>query len=117
MYHCHIHFYLAGCGKAAFRVLKALPPLENFTHSIAESDGLERALLEKADVILADLSRMDAGQALELLRDGKRPDAECILIAGQPQMEQLAEARGWADDLWAGPLSEQALRLRLTRWQ
>ncbi len=117
MYHCHIHFYLAGCGKAAFRVLKALPPLENFTHSIAESDGLEPALLEKADVILTDVSRMDAGRALELLRDGKRPDAECILIAGQPQLEQLAEALEWADDLWAGPLSEQALRLRLTRWQ
>jgi len=101
MYHCHIHFYLAGRQKRLFEYIKGMPPLEHFTHSFIESDTPQEALAARADVILADLHGIDAKDALRILTFGKVREAELILLADKEQTmalkEELAQVRAYAD--------------------
>ena len=89
MYHCHIHFYLAGRQKRLFEYIKGMPPLEHFTHSFIESDTPQEALAARADVILADLHSIDAKDALRILTFGKVREAELILLADKEQTMAL----------------------------
>ena len=59
MYHCHIHFYLAGRSCQIFETIKMISPLEHFAHTFIESERPEEDLAAKADVILADLQEFD----------------------------------------------------------
>ncbi len=59
MYTCSLHIYFAGHPCHAFDVIKKMPALEHFTHIFSESDEAEASLSAKADVIIADLSRMN----------------------------------------------------------
>ena len=54
MYRCHILFYLAGEMCRAFEQIKALTPLEFFTHEFLESAAPEVELSSGADVIFAN---------------------------------------------------------------
>ena len=58
MYHCKLNFYLAGRDQALWDTIRALPPLEGFSHSFLASDEPQEALAVQADVILADFRCM-----------------------------------------------------------
>ena len=81
MYHCHIHFYLAGSQKRIFEIIKEMPP----------SDTPQEALAARADVIIADLHGLDPREALRILTFGKVKEAELILLADKEQSLSLAE--------------------------
>jgi len=118
MYHCYIHIYLAGFQDGTGEALRSIPPLERFTHSFTESARPQPELTAEADVILADLRNLGAGEDLRVLAAGMKPEAELILIAGAEQMESLAEETlSGAKDVWTAPLSEKALRFRFRKWQ
>ncbi len=118
MYRCHVQFYLLTHKSKEFAALKSMPPLENFTHTFAESGSVEETLLRKADVILADL-REQGEETLKALSAGKREDAQLILMTTSEQAASLALSGGLeaAADLWLLPMSEGELRFRFLRWQ
>ena len=53
MYHCHLQLYLVGVPQELAQVLKAIPPLERFTHHFLENAAPRRELAAQADWILA----------------------------------------------------------------
>lgn len=59
MYHCNVHFYLAGHQRKLFEIIKGMSPLAHFTHEFSESSRPDADLAAKADVILADLQDME----------------------------------------------------------
>ncbi len=117
MYHCHIHFYLAGRQKRLFEIIKEMPPLEHFTHGFIESDTPQEALAARADVILADLRGIDVKEALRILTFGKVREAELILLAEKGQTMALKEELSEVRDIWTSPMSEDELRFHFLRWQ
>ena len=113
MYHCHVQIYLAGSSCEAFETVKGMPPLEHFSHSFLESAGLDEGLAAQADLILADLGAV--GDAAALLAC-KRPEAECILLAGREDISHLVVLPG-VSDIWTLPLEVEEARFRFLRWQ
>ena len=81
MYHCRICFYLTGHQGKVFETIKKMAPLEHFSHEFLESGKPEKALTEKADVILVDLQGLDMSEDLHNLVIEKKKDAELILLA------------------------------------
>lgn len=63
MYHCHIHFHLAGVREDVSAVIEGMEPLVCFTHEFARSEGIQEALQNGADVVIADLRDMDVKEA------------------------------------------------------
>ena len=59
MYHCHLRIYLIGCQPGTIEVIKAVPPLEQFSHTFSESARPDGALADQADLILADVRALD----------------------------------------------------------
>ena len=116
MYHCHIRFYLVGCGPEILEILRQIPPLEAFTHAFAEGSRPQAEETSRADVIIARLRGPQAQEDLAALRAGKRPEAELILLAdGFPS---LAGADLTAvQDIWPASMSREELRFRFGRWQ
>ena len=117
MYRCQLHFYLAGYRRDIFETIREMPPLERFTHTFSESVEPEQALAAAADVILADLREMEARTALEALLADKGREAECILIAEQSQLADLADLLPELTDVWTAPMPQEAVRFRFLRWQ
>ena len=117
MYHCHLQIYFTGCQDSCFEAIREMPPLEPFTHTFLESDGIEQALAQKADVILADLQGRDAAYEISRLISWKKPEAEIILLADKEQMEALAGYLPEIKDIWTLPISDEELRFRFLRWQ
>ena len=117
MYHCHIHFYLAGSQDRLFDIIKKAAPLEPFTHTFTESDSPRKDLAAKADVILANIQDMDAREALETLLSGKREEAELILLADKGQIGALSASFSHIRDIWTLPMSEEEASFRFLRWQ
>ncbi len=117
MYHCHIHFYLAGNSRQVFEIIKEMPPFEYFTHEFWESERPESALTAKADMILADLRDIDVQEALPLLIAEKSEKAELILLAEKEQMASLESALPDIKDIWILPMSDGEIRFRFLRWQ
>ena len=114
MYHCHIQICLIGDQQELFETVKAMPPLERFSHVFTENGGEEAA---QADVILADLRDMDAGQTARTLAGQMKPDAELIVIADKDQMTELSSSLPRIADVWIAPLSEEELAFRFLRRQ
>ena len=117
MYHCHAQLYFIGGEEALFAPLRAMPPLEYFTHSFQESREPAEEPAAGADLILADLRSLDAAQAVRDLARWKRPEAELIALAGPGQAEGLAGQLSELADLWTLPMSEAELRFHFLRWQ
>ncbi|MCM1266353.1 MAG: GGDEF domain-containing protein [Bacteroidales bacterium] len=118
MYHCHICFYLISEQRELFAVLQEMPRFLNFTHEYIQSDAPDPELAVEADVILADVSRMQAEETLSFLISHKKAEAELILLADKEQTEALTEAYDEEiADIWVMPLSESELRFRLSHWQ
>lgn len=117
MYHCHIHFYLAGGQNKVFEMLKEMSPLSHFTHTFSESIEPERALVTDADVIFAYLHNMDVQKTLQTLLSCKRERSELILLADKEQIPLLTGFLTEIKDIWITPLSEEEIRFRFLRWQ
>ena len=117
MYHCHIHFYLAGLQDSLFDIVKKTAPFDHFTHTFMESDSPQEELAAKADVIIADIQAMDTEEALRTLLSGKRQDAELILLADSSQIAALAPDFPHISDIWKLPMSEEEFTFRFLRWQ
>ncbi len=118
MYDCHLSLYLTGHPCHAFEVIKGMPSLEHFTHIFSESDQPTSALVSKADVIIANLSGMDANAALQAVTAGGGK-AEVILLADQEQIPVLMEDPALSDvkEIWPAVMSDQEIRFRFLRWQ
>ena len=117
MYHCHIHFYLAGHQCREFEIIKEMPPLENFTHEFSQSDEPDRVTAAKADVILANLKDMDVKKALGLLLPDKRKEAELIVLSDKAVILDLEDNMTEIKDIWTVPMSQEEIRFKFLRWQ
>ncbi|MEY8339499.1 response regulator [Lachnospiraceae bacterium 62-35] len=117
MYHCHIHFYLAGNSNRVFEIIKEMSPLEHFTHEFSESSKPERALAAEADVILADLQDMDVQEALQILFLDMSEKTELILLTDKSQLSVLSGSLEKIKDIWIMPMSDEEIRFRFLRWQ
>lgn len=119
MYTCSLHIYFAGHPSHALDVIKKMPSLEHFTHIFIESDEAEASLSAKADVIIADLSRIDVQSALQILLPNRRESAEVIFLADKKQMQLLCADPALKNiaDVWIMPMSDEELRFRFLRWQ
>ncbi len=117
MYHCHLHFYLAGRQNRVFDIIKEMPPLENFAHEFAESSELDQALAAEADVILADLESIKAVGILETLAPKKDEGKQVILIVQEDQFFELEEYPPQIRDIWTASMSDREIRFRFLRWQ
>lgn len=119
MYSCRLHIYLAGHSCRTFEVIKESPSMEHFTHVFFESDGLEGKLISEADVIIADLSGMDAAEALPMLSQNRSGSSQVILLADKSQAQALTKSPEAADirDIWVKPMSDEEVRFRFLRWQ
>ena len=117
MYHCHIHFYLAGPQDRLFDAVKKATPFEYFTHTFLESDSPQKELAAKADVILANIQDLDTEEALATLLSGKGKDTELILLANPSQIGLLSVDFSEIRDIWTLPMSEEEISFRFLRWQ
>ena len=109
MYHCQLHFYCLGRRQELFDAVRAIPPLEHFTHTFSKSGETDMALAAQADVILADLRDLDAPETAARLAAGKRVEASLILLTEREQFPALEECLEAAADLWVLPMSAAEL--------
>ena len=72
MYHCHIHFYLAGQPDGVFEIIKKIAPFDHFIHEFSGSDRPSAKLAGEADVILVmkDGCIVEQGDHETLLKKG-----------------------------------------------
>lgn len=119
MYTCNLHIYFTGHPSHALDVIKKMPSLEHFTHFFIESDEAEASLSAKADVIIADLSRVSVQSALQVLLPNRREGTEVIFLADKKQMQFLCgdPALKEVSDVWIMPMSDEEIRFRFLRWQ
>ncbi len=117
MYHCHIHFCLSGDACNVFEIAKEISPFEHFIHDFLEEDKPEAEAVAKADVILLHLHGEDCVETLRRFADGKRPEAEMILLADKEQIPSLEEYMHQVEDIWVMPMSDAEARFRFLRWQ
>ena len=69
MYHCHMCFYFIGSQSRLFEVIREMSPFDSFAHEFMESESPKQELVEKADVIFADLQETDAMMLVNILTD------------------------------------------------
>ena len=120
MYHCHIHFYLAGRCAGIFEMIKGMSPLVHFTHEFQESEELKTAPAAKADVILAcvaDLKEREAKKALSGLIAAKAEKTKLIVLAEKNQFSCVAGLLAGITDFWVMPMTEEEASFRFLRWQ
>lgn len=116
MYHCHVCFYLLGNQAGFFDFIKKSEPFPNFEHEFLESGEPDEKLINRADVVFANLQGMDVKKVLTYLTAGN--EKEIILIAEKDQTAELVLAELPENvDIWSLPMSEEELRFRFLRWQ
>ncbi len=117
MYHCNVHFYLAGHQRKVFEIIKGMSPLAHFTHVFSESIRPDPELAARADVILADLQDVDVLEVVPKLLSAKGSEAELILLADRDQILLLTDKLPEIKDIWTMPMSDEEIRFRFLRWQ
>lgn len=117
MYHCHVQFYLIGSQSNLWDIIKAMPPLEHFSHEFQISSKPDSAMAAKADVILADLHGINAKETVNMLCNCKKPEAELLLLADNEQIASFADELPNIKDIWSFAMSENEMRFRFLRWQ
>lgn len=117
MYHCHMHLYFAGCQIKIVETIKDMKPLEQFTHTFMESDGLDETMAAEADVIWLGLQGMDVRKAVQTMIRAKREETELIVLADRDQVPFLSEELPQIKDVWIMPMEDEELRFRFLRWQ
>ena len=115
MYHCHLRLYLMGRRRELFDPIRQAAPLDCFTHSFLESTVPDPALSAQADVLFADVSGLDAGEAVRTLAGSGQ--GERIILAERDQMPALTDLFPLVSDIWLLPMSAEELRFRFQRWQ
>jgi len=103
-------------------VIKEMPSLEYFTHVFSESVRPDRILASEAELILANLTELDAKEALAALLPDGTDETQVILLADKEQARLLAGDPDFANyaavkDIWISPLSEEEVQFRFSRWQ
>ena len=116
MYRCCIHIYLIGKTNSLFETMKAMAPLEHFTHEFCESD-VPSGAVSAADVIFAVLPGLDAEGTVRSLLSAKRSDAELIVLAEREQTPEIIRLLDGVKDMWLLPMSGEELQFRFLRWQ
>lgn len=116
MYRCCIHIYLIGKANSLFETMKAMAPLEHFTHEFCESD-VPSGAVSAADVIFAVLPELDAEGTVRSLLSAKRSDAELIVLAEREQTPEIIRLLDGVKDMWLLPMSGEELQFRFLRWQ
>ena len=117
MYHCFIHFYLVGLERDESEALQEMPAFENFVHMFTESAQPDLSLAARADVILADLRKLNGVNTVQALVQARRQDAQLILLAEQEQLSHLSGSLPEISDIWTVPMPLETLRFRFLRWQ
>lgn len=117
MYHCHIHFYLAGRGGRIFEIIKGIAPLEFFTHEFSESKTPDARLAAQADVILVSLQDIDARETVQMLISEKREGADIILLADENEITLFSDKLADIKDIWPQSMSDEEVQFRFVRWQ
>lgn len=117
MYHCHIHFHLAGVREDVSAVIEGMEPLACFTHEFARSEEIQEALQNGADVVIADLRDMDVKEAVQILTGWQPGTTECLLLVEREQMPFLTKIMETVQDIWVMPMTEEEIRFRFFRWQ
>lgn len=117
MYHCHVRFYFIGSQPKIYEIIKKVSPQEHFTYEFYDSCQPDSDILEKADVIFADIHDRDAEKTVQMLVAGKRKEAELILLADKEQIDELTESLLHIQDIWVLPLSAEEIKFRFIRWQ
>ncbi len=112
-----MHLYLAGCQIKTVETIKDMKPLEQFTHTFMESDGIDETMAAEADIIWLGLQGMDVRKAVQTMIRAKREEAELIVLADKEQMLFLSEELPQIKDVWIMPMEEEELRFRFLRWQ
>lgn len=110
MYHCHVCFYFIGNRSQLFDIIKDMPALASSEHDFIESNCPNEESASKADVIMADLSGIDAADAVRNLAAWKKQEADLILLAEQEQFDGMADCLDEVTDIWTLPMSDAALR-------
>ena len=113
MYHCHLQLYLVGVPQELAQVLKAMPPLERFTHHFLENAAPRRELAAQADWILAPQS---LSGTLAPLAESWKPEARLVLLEDGDR-ESLPWDLPHLWDLWPAAMEARELRLRFRRLQ
>ena len=117
MYHCHVRFYFIGSQPKIYEIIKKVSPQEHFTYEFYDSCQPDSDILEKADVIFADIHDRDAEKTVQMLVAGKRKEAELILLADKEQITELTGSLLHIQDIWVLPLSAEEIKFRFIRWQ
>jgi len=114
MYHCHLNVYCLG-RQDLFEPLKAVPPLEAFTHEFAFSDSPDPILADQADVLLADLRDLDGPETVRLLDAHRKAGSQLVVLAEHIRFPALAELLPPTADFWVLPITEGELVFRFRR--
>ncbi len=120
MYHCHLCIYVIGQSREPVDVLKEIEPLKHFKHEFISSAEPRELLTPKADLIIADLTGLNAQTALRGLAYHMKEGAQLILILSKNQTEKIMEQEADLEkvtDIWTAPVAAKELRFRFARWQ
>lgn len=118
MYHCNVCLYIISERDDFIQKVNEMEPLTHFTHKVIQSGRPEEAFAKQADVIIADLDRLDAVETFRFLVSHGKDKSELIFLADKVQTELLMEQdAGNITDIWTTPLSGKELKFRLLNWQ
>ena len=112
MYHCHLRLYCVGRRQDLFDPLWGVAPPEHFTHTFLESREPDATLAAQAGVIFADLTGLDAAEAVKTLSGG---GAELIVLAKRET--DLTGLYPLLRDVWVLPMTPEELTFRFQRWE
>ncbi len=113
MYHCHVHFYFAGCTDTTIELIKTFSPPEHFSYTYSQSPAAEENAVRKADVIFACA---DAA-VLETIITAKRAESQLIVLAYKEQISFPDNFMKEISDIWTLPLSDRECRFHFSKWQ
>ena len=116
MHQYHVQFYFIGLRQELFAPVRDSVPPAGYTYTYIQSAQAEKALLQSADLILADLSSLGI-EALETLISGKKACADLIVFATEEQAARLSGRFNGLKDIWTLPISDQEIRFRFQSWQ
>ncbi len=120
MYHCHVHFYLAGQPCRVFEILKEMAPLACFTHKFFEGENPQPEYSENISeqkVVFANLEGIDREKVQPFLAPYRESNAELIVLAGYGQTSFFEEDFSGIKDIWTLPMNDGEIRFRLRQWQ
>ena len=115
VYYHHIQICFIGSRDELLTPIREEVLPEGFTCDFTQCAQAERALLEHADLILADLQTLGV-EALEPILSSRKKGAGLIVLSGEEQFPLLLERLAQITDLWKLPMPEEEIRFRFRRW-